>query len=336
MIRSWVAAITLLFAASMPVHAQFTVPGVSFHYDDLDRFQVALDAIDRGMEAETAFLAYLDGGTPALTAYAERYSLTAQSLAEAFAARPNYYRALPALRADIQAREDDMRAAIARLEDMAPAGRAVPIHFLIADQKAGGTPVLTRTEAGPRPAIAIALDMMGLTDSTDLSEFPNGPGGRARVADIPQVAVHETVHILQLQAQGGLENYLSIYNPQTGSMLAIAIREGCAEYLTWLASDWRLGDRHLYGAAHENELWAAFEPVADEAPFAVSGWFGGSHPDHPDWPSQIGYWLGFRICEAHHSAADGNEAGLSELFSSYARPVIDAMAERYDRERAAQ
>ncbi|MEE2567279.1 hypothetical protein [Hyphobacterium marinum] len=42
-------------------------------------------------------------------------------------------------------------------------------------------------------------------------------GGRASVADIPQVTVHETVHILQLQAQGGFENYRSVYNAGAGS-----------------------------------------------------------------------------------------------------------------------
>jgi len=323
-----------LWAAS--ANAQFPAPGVSFHYDDLDRFEAALDVVDRGMDAETAFTAYLDGGTPALAAFAQRYAVTGQSLAEAFEARPNYYRSLPGLRETLREREDEIRAAIERLEDMAPTGRAVPIHFLVADQKAGGTPVLTRTEAGPRPAIAIALDMMGLNETTDLSEFPNGPGGRAGVADIPQVAVHETVHILQLQAQGGLENYRSIYNAETGSMLAIAVREGCADYLTFLASGWRLGDRHIYGSEHEAALWAAFDPVADEAPFSVPGWFGGTHPDYANWPSQIGYWLGFRICEAHHAAAGGSDAGLHALFSSYARPEIEAMADDYAHSLAAQ
>jgi len=178
-------------------------------------------------------------------------------------------------------------------------------------------------------AIAVAVDVIAVSPDTDMSEFPDGIGGRARVEDLPQVAVHENAHVLQLASQGGLGNYRSIYSPDTGSMLAVAIREGCAEYLTYLASGWRLGDRHIYGEANEQDLWSAFQQIADEPPFSVPGWFGGTHPEHADWPSQIGYWVGFRICEHHHSNAADPDAALVDLFSLYSPEDVQPLADAY-------
>jgi hypothetical protein len=174
------------------------------------------------------------------------------------------------------------------------------------------------------------VDAIALTPETDMSEFPDGTGGRANRADLPQVVVHETAHVLQVNAQGGLDNYRSIYNPENGSMLAIAIREGCAEYLTYLASGWQLGDRNIYAAEHEKELWEAFKPVMDEPPFSVAGWFGSTHPDQPDWPPQIGYSLGERICEFHYKNATDKGEAMKDLFSLYAPDDIKSMAGAYE------
>jgi hypothetical protein len=113
-------------------------------------------------------------------------------------------------------------------------------------------------------------------------------------------------------------------------MLAIAVREGCAEYVTRLASGWHLGDRHIYAAEHEKELWEAFKLVMDEPPFSVLGWFGGDHPDYPDWPSQIGYSLGERICKSHHENATDESQAMKDLFSLYSRDDVKPMATVYE------
>lgn len=99
-------------------------------------------------------------------------------------------------------------------------------------------------------------------------------------------------------------------------MAAIAIREGCAEYLTFLASGLRFGSRHEYVAANETDLWAAFKKVAGEPPFSVSGWFSGRSEENPDWPFQVGYSLGFRMCEVFHQAKNGANT-TEQLFMLY-------------------
>jgi hypothetical protein len=299
------------------------------HFDDLREFNAALAAIEAGEAPLTAFESYVENASPVFSAFSERYDVTAQSIADAYAQRPLYYRGLPALEAYITARADEIEAALNRLQDMAPAGEVVPSYFMIANQTAGGTPVLVQSAAGPQINIAIAVDMIAINEATDMSEFPNGTGGRANVSDLPQVVIHENAHVLQLAAQGGLGNYRSIYSPDTGSMLAVVVREGCAEYLTYLASGWRLGDRHIYAEQNEQELWIEFQTIMNEPPFSVPGWFAGTHPHHEEWPSQIGYSVGFQICQHHHQTAADPDAALIDLFSLYAPDDVQLLADAY-------
>jgi hypothetical protein len=304
--------------------------GPEFHYEDLRRFDQALREIAAGADPIESMEGYVTDASVAFRGFADRYQVTAESIATQYAKRPIYYGELPRIEDWLRTREPEIIDALDRLVELAPSGESVPVYFLVADQKAGGTPIPIETEDGIRAVIAIAVDAIALTSETDMSEFPDGTGGRARRADLPQVVVHETTHVLQVSAQGGLDNYRSIYNPENGNMLAVAIREGCAEYLTHRASGWNLGDRHLYAAEHEKELWEAFKLVMDEPPFSVPGWFGGSHPEHPDWPSQIGYSLGERVCKSHYENATDKSEALKDLFSLYAPDDVKPMATAYE------
>ena len=305
--------------------------GPEFHYEDLRRFDQALQEIAAGADPVESMEGYVADASAAFKGFAGRYEVTAESIANQYTKRPIYYGGLPGIEDWLKTREPEIIDALNRLVELAPSGESVPVYFLVADQKAGGTPIPVETEDGIRAVIAVAVDVIALTPETDMSEFPNGVGGRANRADLPQVVVHETAHVLQVSAQGGLDNYRSIYDPDSGSMLAIAIREGCAEYVTLLASGWRLGDRHIYAAEHEKELWEAFKLVMDEPPFSVPGWFGGNHPDYPDWPSQIGYSLGERICRFHYENATDKGEAMKDLFSLYAPDDVKPITTAYER-----
>jgi hypothetical protein len=299
-------------------------------YDDLDLFAAAMAAIDGGADPAAAMRRYTENASPAFHFFAGRFGATAESMTEQVTRRPLYYRYLATLKPEIQAREPEFRAAIARLLDTAPEGSMpTPLYFMIANQTAGGNPGVIDTPDGQIAIIAVAIDVMALSPRVDLSEFPNGTGGRVELTSIPQVVVHEMTHVFQRQVQG-LDNYVSIYLDEArGTHLAYAIREGCAEYLTWLASGWRLGDRHLYVAAHEGELWAAFRPVMHERQDDASGWFGGRADAHPDWPPQVGYGVGMEICRIYHEAAADQAQALRNIYGAYLPEHFDAIVAPY-------
>src|SRR5206468_11772 len=128
--------------------------------------------------------------------------------------------------------------------------------------------------------------------------------GAGYLSDVPYVVIHEMMHVYQVRYQG-LENYRSIYLPGPNNInLAIAVREGCADYLTFLSSGRRRhGSQQSYGLAHEAELWSRFKKIMNAPASFEDGWFGSLDNRTPDWPPQIGYWLGQRMCQRYYETA---------------------------------
>lgn len=328
---TWAIAALALALHPGAAKAEADAARISFHYTDLAAFAEARRAIIDGAEAEAAYQTYIDRASPGFRGWMNRYTVNAGRFVERVVRYPGIYDRLPTLEADLRAREAVIAGALGRLAALAGNPRSLPVYYFVSSQHMlGGTPVAVEASGEQDFAVGVAVGLEPGLDEDALAAFPN-PVMRAATAEaLAQVAVHEAAHILQVDAQGSLENYRSIYSADGGSMLAIAVREGCAEYLTYLASGWRFGDRHLYLAQHERELWEAFKAIAGEPPFSVPGWFSGTNEANPDWPFQIGYSLGFRMCETYHRTADDPEARLPELFALYDPDDIRRVAAAYE------
>jgi len=301
-----------------------------FVYDDLDAFAASIQAIDAGADVGAEMQRYTENASPAFQFFAGRFGATAESMTQQVTRRPLYYRYLTTLTPELQALEPQLRRAMDALLETAPPGsQAVPIYFLVGNQTAGGNPGSAETPQGTLYFVAVAIDVMSISPRVDLSEFPNGTGGRVQLTDLPYVIVHETAHVFQRQFQG-LDNYRSIYIvEERGTNLAYAIREGCADFLTELASGWVLEPRHSYVNAHEAELWAAFEPIMRAREDGASGWFGAPSAEHPERPSQVGYGVGARICRAYYEAAADKDAALLAIYGAYLPEHFEAIVAPY-------
>ncbi len=298
-------------------------------YDDLDAFASVLATIDAGTTPKDAMAAYLAVASPGMQIFTERFGVTAESMAARLNRYPRYYRHLATLRPKVEAFEPEIRAAMARLLAAAPhEARLVPIYFLIANMRAGGNPGLVKTAQGVQPAIGIAIDLMAMSPDVDRSEFARGSVG-IRLADLPFSAVHEMSHVLQVQAQG-MDAYRSIYtNPARSTNLAFAVREGCADFLTWQASGWDLDGRQAYVRANERALWDAFQPILNERMDFKQAWFGPPTADHPEWPMQVGYGIGMAICKAYHDDAADKTAALRAIYGAHLPSHFEAILAPY-------
>lgn len=302
----------------------------TFVYEDFDSFAAAMRAVEGGADLSGEMQTYVANGSPAFGFFAGRFGVTPDAMTQQVERRPLYYRYLTTLKPELQAMEPRFRTAMSRLAETAPPGSApVPIYFLVANQTAGGNPGSAETPQGTIHFVAIAIDVMAISPRVDMSEFPNGVGGRVTLEEIPYVVIHETAHVYQRQLQG-FENYVSIYREEgRGTNLAYAVREGCADFLTEFVSGWTIPQREAFVAAHERELWAAFEPVMREQQDGASGWFGAPSAAHPDWPSQVGYGLGSRMCRAYYDAAPDKRAALLAIYGAYLPEHFEAIAAPY-------
>ena len=126
------------------------------------------------------------------------------------------------------------------------------------------------------------------------------------------MVAHEAAHIIQEEIHGN-DKYLSIYTqPEQGTLLAYALREGVANFVAALVSGGHINpEAEPYGLEHEKELLALFreEALGTE----LGDWFFYQPKDHPDWPKDLGYWLGYRLALRCYDDATDKPAMLHRL-----------------------
>src|SRR5258706_5686208 len=132
--------------------------------------------------------------------------------------------------------------------------------------------------------------MNGRNDTTPVDEL--GDWERAvigQVSHLPNIVAHELIHFQQ--------------SPQgiAPTLLDQALREGGADFIGELISGGTINRvQRAYGDAHEQDLWAEFRPAMNGKD--VSRWlFQGDRSK--DRPADLGYYIGFKICESYYHRA---------------------------------
>ena len=129
--------------------------------------------------------------------------------------------------------------------------------------------------------------------------------------DVVPLVLHELTHIQQATIQG-LEAYRRIYGPDQ-TLLALDLREGTAELIAVLTTGRYInpaGER--YGLAHERELWATFRVEMHRREPVTGCSFG--HPT-PEWPPDLGYWIGYRIAKSFYDAATDQRRAIRDILA---------------------
>ena len=140
-----------LLAAAAPPQTASDSGGFPIVYGDLDAFASAIEAMEAGAEAKAAIGNYLAAASPGMQIFVSRFGVNVDSMAARLARYPRYYRYLASLRPQVEARELELRKAIAALQASAPEGsRPVPVYYLVANMTAGGNPGIVETPQGRR------------------------------------------------------------------------------------------------------------------------------------------------------------------------------------------
>lgn len=283
-----------LFTATAMVAGQPRLPGdpsaVAFVYDDLSRFASALEGMRTGADAQTTIQSeYLAAATPGLKALIARKGISAAALAADIVKQRSAYADMAKLADRLKLHEPAMRRSFGRLAELHKDAVFLPVYFLVSDPAFGG----------------------GLADPAGLL-IAFGPRGYEDVIDrMPHLVAHELAHVQQATLQG-VEQYRSIYGP-TGSLLAIAIREGSADLIAALISGDHINQRaHAYGMTHEPELWRQFQQEMNGT--ATGDWMFVT-PANKEWPQDLGYFIGYRIAEAYYQRMPDKTRSLRDVLS---------------------
>jgi uncharacterized protein YjaZ len=117
------------------------------------------------------------------------------------------------------------------------------------------------------------------------------------------LVAHEYAHVLQPAAQ--------VEDPND-PVLKAALIEGGAEFIAELTSG-SVSSRHLRVATkgREKELETAFLEDVDKKALGSRWLYNGFGT--PEWPGDLGYWIGYRITKAYYLRSKDKKAAVREI-----------------------
>ncbi|RZJ94384.1 MAG: hypothetical protein EOO60_03155 [Hymenobacter sp.] len=285
-----------------PVHCTGTRPperveDIPLVTTDVARFWAAYPAALRDTaQAYRVFQEhYFNNGSPGLQDYFTRkYKGDAHLFARRVIQRPRYYASARQTMLSVADQKPQIVAAFRRLQQLYPPVRFNPIYFLV-----GGFAGSTAQPVG----LLIGVDQDANGPGVDTSELSLVQRNRCGpVTNMPALLTHEMIHNTQ--------------QPHDGTLLSGAIREGMADFVAELVmglpgTNARL---HVYGNAHERALWHAFkQEMFGHNP---QNWLANSKQETPDKPCDLGYYVGYKICQAYYEKAPDKKQAVAEMLTT--------------------
>jgi hypothetical protein len=261
---------------------------VKFVYDDLKNFIYAMELLENSTDSVAIIREqYIDKASAGLGEFIRENDVKAVDYVDLIRKKPGHYESLQGMPEFLEAQEENIRINLSKLQSKIPGATFLPVYYLVG--------FYSGLHAEPSP--------YGL-----LLAFGN-PGRHPK--NLSNTVVHETVHVQQALTVG-LEEYQSIYGPKR-SLLALAIREGVARFLTELITGHNSNqEAYEYYLQHESELITRFQREMNDS--SAGDWMWAK-PKNPEQPQQIGYVLGSLIVRAfYEKAADKNQA-IGEILS---------------------
>jgi hypothetical protein len=258
---------------------------------DLDRFAAVLEAQPPDLVSLQGALetGYFGPGTPGLQEFTAIRLCNASALAQAVRSVPSFYRTiLPQLRSVSAgaATRGAIREAFARLATIYPRASFAPTTFVVGRLNTAGT-------IG-RSGLLIGAEFLGDGPGVDRTGLNAGfvSGYLHTPAEAPIIVSHEQIHVQQRQAQALMAKAVK-------SLLDQALMEGAADFVGSLASGGNLnGSIHAWAAPREAEVWRDFATQMQGTD--VSRWLYNQGSATPDRPGDLGYYVGYRICESYY------------------------------------
>jgi len=119
-------------------------------------------------------------------------------------------------------------------------------------------------------------------------------------ATVHYIVAHELIHFNQKMGSSNLRS--------------ATLAEGMADLLGEMASGGCINSPlHVYGKAHESELWKQWkQDVANGN--KIKDWIGTYSQTKPR-PGDLGYFVGYKICEAYIDKSQDKLAAIRELLT---------------------
>lgn len=282
---------------------------VRFITEDIERFWAAYDkAMAAKPEERSAIFQkdYIAPGTIGLKDFSRSGRLDAKTLAKVIELRPNFFKAIRTVTADINKQQPETVAAFDKFKKLYPEAIFPDAFFVIGQISSGGT--------ASNNGLLMGAEMFTRAAGVPMDELNDwAKKGLMEPGEIPPLVAHEAIHFQQKY-------------PMQGGLLCNCLKEGSADFLGELAAGRlikRMQETHVWANARERELWEEFQKDLTIANSTGRWLYGNSGKDGR--PVDLGYWMGYKISEAHYkNTADKKQAVRDLLIVKDCRQLLKA------------
>ena len=260
-------------------------PNPEIRIDDVSRFYALYDATAGKPTAQQIQQQYLDESSPGLIEFAKLRDITSDRMATAIADRPAVFADARRCADTLPAVKVRLADALAKLREVYPQATFPPVTVAIGRGKTGGTANASGVMIGLEALCAVEFfkpDMEG---------------------SLVHIIAHEYAHVQQPSAQ--------VEDPDD-PVLKGALIEGGAEFIAELISG-SVSYPHLATATkgREKEFETAFLADVDKKIVGSKWLYNGFGT--PEWPGDLGYWVGYRITKAYYVRSKDKKAAVREI-----------------------
>jgi hypothetical protein len=293
------AALVMAVGQYVPILKGDDPLDVKFVTSDIANFWKAYDAA-KSQDSESCFRdLYFTPGTAGLKSFVFLRLRDPKSFSGNVEKMRPFFDSIPHDASAIDAQIPRMRSALLAFKNLYPEAKLPTVYFVVGQASTGGT-------TAP-PGLLIGSEMYARTPHMDLSSLSGWQKRVIASSDVlPAIVAHEVVHY----NQRGLAK---------DTLLAKSITEGAADFIGELSSGFQINTAiHVYGRAHEAELWKEFVAVKDGKD--LKRWMYNG--DQPERPADLGYFIGYRIVQAYYGKSKDKRAAIKAILDTTDFPKL--------------
>ncbi len=283
----WIALITKLQAN---LDKRKDIRNMKIVTSDINNFWEMYDVYKTTGNIEDIQKLYFDKGSAGLDAFTKVRVVNAGQMEKVIKMYPEYLESIRDNTLKLSAINEKITGYFTKLKEIYPDVYFPDVYFTMGCFNTGGTTT--------GKMLLIGAELMCADEKSPKDKLNSWlKGNIGNFDNIEQIVMHESIHTMQTLKKRNL--------------LGAAILEGACDFIASMVTGYELNSAHyVYGNKYEKGLWKEFKKEMNSDDYSRWLYSGNNSIGRP---SDLGYFIGYKICEAYYENAEDKKQAVKDI-----------------------